>query len=197
MLNDFNNIKKSSNESAFDFNVRFQKAMYKLFQVMRLNEDVCLTTYFNAFDSKMAYVLRDKESKTLRDAYTMAINIENNRRATGNLGKRDDPKLFNSRGKRDNEKPVLGKKFEDDQMGQVLSLLKQLNSLAPLASKPNTQERAPYNNNFNRQPRMQNYPYNTQWKDGKPIPNPIEENISKGTPNPLQINLVNMNDDIP
>ena len=66
MLNDFNNIKKSPNESAFDFNVRFQKGMYKLFQVMRLNEDVCLTTYFNAFDSKMAYVLRDKEPKTLR-----------------------------------------------------------------------------------------------------------------------------------
>ena len=47
----------------------------------------------------------------------MDVNIENNRRAVGNLGKRDDPKLFNSKGKRDNEKPVLGKKFEDDQMG--------------------------------------------------------------------------------
>ena len=31
MLNDFNNIKKNPNESAFDFNVRFQKGMYKLF----------------------------------------------------------------------------------------------------------------------------------------------------------------------
>ena len=63
MLNDFNNIKKSPNELAFDFNVRFQKGMYKKFQVMRLNEDVCLTTYFNAFDSKMDYFLRDKVIK--------------------------------------------------------------------------------------------------------------------------------------
>ena len=31
MLNDFNNIKKNPNESTFDFNVRFQKGMYKLF----------------------------------------------------------------------------------------------------------------------------------------------------------------------
>ncbi len=31
MLNDFNNIKKKSNESTLDFNVRFQKGVYKLF----------------------------------------------------------------------------------------------------------------------------------------------------------------------
>ena len=31
MLNDFNSIKKIPNESTFDFNVRFQKGMYKLF----------------------------------------------------------------------------------------------------------------------------------------------------------------------
>ena len=31
MLNEFNNIKKNPNESTFDFNVRFQKGMYKLF----------------------------------------------------------------------------------------------------------------------------------------------------------------------
>ena len=31
ILNEFNNIKKSQNESTFDFNVRFQKGMYKLF----------------------------------------------------------------------------------------------------------------------------------------------------------------------
>ena len=31
IINDFNNIKKNPNESTFDFNVRFQKGMYKLF----------------------------------------------------------------------------------------------------------------------------------------------------------------------
>ena len=33
---------------------------------MRLNENVYLTTYFNSFDSNMAYALRDKDPKTLR-----------------------------------------------------------------------------------------------------------------------------------
>ena len=31
ILNEFNNIKKGQNESTFEFNVRFQKEMYKLF----------------------------------------------------------------------------------------------------------------------------------------------------------------------
>lgn len=35
ILNEFNNIKKNKNGSTFDFNVRFQKGMYKLFQFMR------------------------------------------------------------------------------------------------------------------------------------------------------------------
>ena len=95
-LNYFNNIKKNPNESTFDFNMIFQKGMYKLFQVMRLNEDVYLTTYFNAFDRKMAYELRDKVPRTLRYAYKVVVNIENNRKTSGKLHRRDDPKKFNS-----------------------------------------------------------------------------------------------------
>ena len=138
MLNNFNNIKKNPNESTFDFNVRFHKGMYKLFQVMRLNEDVCLTTYFNAFYRKMVYQLRDKDPKTLRDDYKIVVNIENNRKTFDKLGRRDDPKFFN-----------------------------------------------PKNNNFNRQPRMKNYPYTTQWKEGKPIPNQTQSAKEKSTRDPL------------
>lgn len=56
MLKKFNNIKKNQNESTFDFNLGLQKGMYKLFKVMRLDENVCLTTYLNLFDRKMAYI---------------------------------------------------------------------------------------------------------------------------------------------
>ena len=129
ILNDFNNIKKNPNESAFNFNVRFQKGMYKLFQVMRLNEDVYLTAYFNAFDSKMSYELRDKAPRTLRDAYKVAMNIENNRKASGKLGRRDDSKKINSKNsnKRDVDKTPVGKKIEETKIGQVLDLLKRMN----------------------------------------------------------------------
>jgi hypothetical protein len=53
IFNEFNTIKKNQNESNFNFNVRFQKGMHKLFQVMYLEERVCLITHFNVFDSKM------------------------------------------------------------------------------------------------------------------------------------------------
>lgn len=53
---------------------------------MRLDDNVCLTTYFNAFDGKMGYFLRDKEPRTLRDAFRVSINIENNMKILGKLG---------------------------------------------------------------------------------------------------------------
>ena len=187
MLNDFNNIKKNPNESAFNFNVRFQKGMYKLFQVMRLNEDVYLTTYFNAFDSKMAYELRDKAPITLRDAYKIAVNIENNRKASGKLGRRDDPKLFNSKNnnRKDVDRTPVGNKTDEPKIAQVLDLLKKMNPTTFNAHKPNIGEKAPVNNsNFNRPPKMQNYPYTTQWKDGKPV-NQTQSTKDKSTIDPL------------
>lgn len=44
---------------------------------------------------------------------------------------------------------------------------------------------------------MQNYPYTTQWKDGRPIPNHTQNTKDKGSPDPLQRNYVNMLDDVP
>ena len=85
---------------------------------MILNEDVCLTTYFNAFESKMAYHLRDKDPKTLRDAYKIVVNIGNNRKASNKLGRRDDPQLFNPKNnKKENDKSTTGKKPEEVTMG--------------------------------------------------------------------------------
>ena len=119
---------------------------------MRPNEDVFLTTYFNAFDSKMAYQLRDKEPKNLRDAFKFSINIENNRKASGKLGRRDDPKLFNPKNKKkDNDKYLVNKKPEEATISQVLDLLKKMNPPTFNSHKPNVGEKAPVNNShFNR-----------------------------------------------
>ena len=132
---------------------------------MRLNEDVCLTTYFNAFDSKMAYQLRDKDPKTLRDSYKIAVNIENNRKASGKLGGRDDPKLFNRKNnnRKEADKTPVGKKSEEPTISQVLEMLKKMNPTNFNEHKTNAGENPPMNNNsYNRQLRMQNYPYTTQ-----------------------------------
>ena len=121
---------------------------------MRLNEYVYLTTYFNAFDSKMAYELRDKDPKTLRDSYKIVVNIENNRKESSKLGRRDDPNLFNPKNnnKRDANKTLSGKKTKEPTIGQVLDLSKKMNPTTFNTYKSNVGEKAPENNNnFNRQ----------------------------------------------
>lgn len=82
---DFNNIKKGHNEMATEFNVRFQKEMYKFPRFLRPNERACLVVYSHAYYWKMSYLLRDKNPQSLREAYNMTTNIENNRRASSKL----------------------------------------------------------------------------------------------------------------
>ena len=127
-MTEFNNIKRLPNESVIEFNTRFQKRMYKLMQSMRVDDKVCLITYLNAFDGKTAYQLRDKEPRTLRDAFRMAINVENNLRISGRLeSKRDDPRLFGNKGnRREDHKIAGGKKQESSEISQVLNAIKNL-----------------------------------------------------------------------
>lgn len=113
MLNEFKKIKNSLNKDVFDFNIRFQKAMHNLFQVLRLDDNVCLTTYMNAFNEKMTYIPRDKDPQTLRDASRIAINIEGNRRAPGKLKRREDPTF--SKNANDKIEKSLGTKPKEEE----------------------------------------------------------------------------------
>lgn len=128
---------------------------------MQIDDKVCLITYLNAFDGKMAYQLRDKEPRTLRDAFRIAVNIENNLRILGRLeSKRDDPRLFGGKGnKREENKTTTGKRQEPTEMNQILNAIKGLNLPQIKNEKNPAENRAPYQSSFNMQPRMQNYPY--------------------------------------
>ena len=86
-------------------------------------------TYLNAFYGKMDYQLRDKEPRTLRDAFKIAINIENNLRVSHKLGsKRDDPRLFGNKGNRKEEhKPIGDRNQEPSEMSQILNVIRGLN----------------------------------------------------------------------
>ena len=128
----------------------------------------------------------------------MAINVENNLRIIGRLeGKRNDPKLFgNKRNKREDHKILGGKSQESSEMSQVLSAIKNLSLPQVKNDKNSIDNRIPYQSNFSKQPRMQNYPYTTQWKDGKLV-GQSQNTKDKSTQDPLQRNTVNMNDDAP
>lgn len=44
----------------------------------RLDDQVCIVVYFDTFDRKMSYLLREKEPKTLHQTFMTTIEIENN-----------------------------------------------------------------------------------------------------------------------
>lgn len=153
ILNEFNNIKKLPNESIPKFNVRFQKGMHRLSLVMNLEDSMCLTTYFNAFDGNMAYQLRDKEPRNLKDAFRIAINIENKMRISGKLGnKRDDPRLYGSRSnKREENKAATSKKQEENEMSQVLNAIKDLKMPQARNERALATKKPIYQNTFSKQ----------------------------------------------
>ena len=124
-------------------------------QATKVENKVCMITYLNAFDGKMDYHLREKDPRTVRDAFRIAVNIENNLRISGKLGsKRDDPRLFGNKGSRKEEyKPILNKKQEPTEMSQILNSIKGLNPPAKV-ERNLVENKATYQPNFNMKNRL-------------------------------------------
>ena len=127
-------------------------------QATRVEDKVYMITYLNAFDGKMAYQLRDKDPRTIRDAFRIVVDIENNLRISGKLGsKRDDPRLFGNKGNRKEEyKLAANKKHEPTKISQILNAIKGLNPQTKVERNP-IETKAPYQPNFNRKNRLQNF----------------------------------------
>ena len=60
------------------FNIKFARTLNEIPKKCRPEDQVCLIVYLGAFDKKMSYRLRDKEPKTLYQAFMTAMDIENN-----------------------------------------------------------------------------------------------------------------------
>ncbi|KAH9308630.1 hypothetical protein KI387_036541, partial [Taxus chinensis] len=114
ILSEFENIKKNPNESFHDFNTRFNKTLRRLPIGLRPCDESCLIKYVDAFDKKVAYYLRDKNPTNLRQAFTMALQIENNIKAIGKPLKRDGVKLINP------EKPQASKGADLEEVVKTL-----------------------------------------------------------------------------
>ena len=119
---------------------------------MWVDDKVCIITYLNYFDGKMAYQLRDKEPRTLRDAFRISVNIENNLRISEKLHrKRDDPRFFgNKENRKEEHKPAGGRKQEPSEMSQILNAIKGLNPSQARTNRNPIKNKAPYQSNFNR-----------------------------------------------
>jgi hypothetical protein len=60
------------------FNIRFAKFLNDIQENYRLDDQMSLVVYFDAFDKKMSYLLRDKEPRTLYQAFLTTIEFKNN-----------------------------------------------------------------------------------------------------------------------
>lgn len=60
------------------FNIRFARVLNEIPESYRFYDQMCLVIYFDAFDKKMNYLLRDKEPQTLYQAFVTTRDIENN-----------------------------------------------------------------------------------------------------------------------
>ena len=74
----FLKIQIRNGELVLAFNIRFVKVLNEIPKIHKLDDQVCLVVYLDAFDKNMSYLLRDKEPKTLHQAFMTAIEIENN-----------------------------------------------------------------------------------------------------------------------
>ena len=74
----FMKIHVKCDELVPQFNIRFAKVLNDIPEDYRPDNQMCLVVYFDAFDKKMNYLLRDKEPKTLYQAFMTTIEIENN-----------------------------------------------------------------------------------------------------------------------
>ena len=57
----FLKIHIENDELVPQFNIRFARVLNEIPESYRLDDQMCLVVYFDAFDKKMNYLLRDKE----------------------------------------------------------------------------------------------------------------------------------------
>ncbi|KAH9294785.1 hypothetical protein KI387_038373, partial [Taxus chinensis] len=87
---------------------------------MRPSDVSCLIKYSDAFDKKDAYYLRDKNPTTLRQAFTMALQIENNIKVIGKPPKREGIKLINL------EKPQSSNSMDLEEVVKTSARVKEI-----------------------------------------------------------------------
>jgi len=123
-VNEFTSITKGSNEQVANFNARFMKVLNKLPQDLRPNEPMCIVLYINAFDANTTYGLRDKGPHSLRDAFKVATNIKNNRKASGKTNRRDDVKILQNPNKPQNTQGSTS--APEDKIDKLANVVKDL-----------------------------------------------------------------------
>ena len=82
-LTEFNTLKKRHNEGVSEFIKRFNKLYLNLPADMKPHQTAAKVVFVAAFDSDFGFSLRERNSTTLDDAQTDALDLEANFASTG------------------------------------------------------------------------------------------------------------------
>lgn len=75
--------------------MKFTKLLNKLPPNLNTNDSMILMFYIDSFDPKTWYELRTKNCPNLVEAYKDAIIIKSNKKASSDIGRRYDVRLYN------------------------------------------------------------------------------------------------------
>lgn len=78
MMKEFIYIQIKEDELVPTFNIKFSQTLSKISRKYKFDDKVCLDIYMSAFGKKMGFLLRNKEPKTLYEAFNTTRDIENN-----------------------------------------------------------------------------------------------------------------------
>lgn len=140
---------------------------------------MCLVFYLNAFDPKTGYELRTRNPPILIKAFKAALNIENNRKDSRKISRRDEVKILQNPKAHQNKQPR-----EDDKLDKVWNVVKDLSCKVARNEKGISYKKSNYHRN--ERLRLHDMPYKKNWKYGRPLDSDQKHNSNKDTPDRLK-----------
>jgi hypothetical protein len=151
LLTQYNNIKRSPNETVQEFSTRFMKVYNSIPTEVKPPPGAAQLRYVDSFDSDFALLLRERRSNTLDDMMSDAIEVEVNLMASGKIKHNPDRDVKKVQG----EAQPSTSQSSDEKFDLMMKTMERLMERMSLENKPATRDQTdfqPRNQNFRRAP---------------------------------------------
>jgi hypothetical protein len=149
LLNQYNNIKRSSNETVQEFSTRFMKVYNSIPIEVKPPLRATQNRYVDCFDSDFALLLRERISNTLDDMMNDAIEVEVNLMESGEMKHNLDKSVKKVQGE---AQPSMSQSL-DEKIDFMMKTMERLMESMSMENKPATRDQTdfqPKNQNFRR-----------------------------------------------
>jgi hypothetical protein len=151
LLTQYNNIKRSPNETVQEFSTRFMKVYNSIPTEVKPPPRAAQLRYVDSFDSDFALLLRERRSNTLDDMMSDAIEVEVNLMASGKIKHNLDRSVKKVQG----EAQPSTSQSSDEKFDLMMKTMERLMERMSVENKPATRDQTdfqPRNQNFRRAP---------------------------------------------